>query len=142
VSGLVVDTSALLAYFDTSEPDHVAVADVLDTATDLLIVSPYVLAELDYLLAPRHGVDAELAVLDELTGGAWELTSISVDELREARSVIRTYRNQHIGVADSSNVIFAQRYRTRTMVTLDHRHFDVLRTTDGQWFTVLPGSPH
>jgi hypothetical protein len=29
----------------------------------------------DHLVATRHGVDAELAVLDELTGGgAWEPT--------------------------------------------------------------------
>ena len=71
---VIVDTSALLAFFDASEPDHDAVSAVLATA-DVLVVSPYVVAELDYLVSTRHGVDDELAVLDELAGGAWDLES-------------------------------------------------------------------
>ncbi|GEM_PF-2988229 len=65
---VIVDTSALLAFFDTSEADHASVSEVLDAA-DVLVVSPYVVAEVDYLVATRHGVDAELAVLDELAAG-------------------------------------------------------------------------
>ncbi|MGH3096347.1 MAG: PIN domain-containing protein [Streptosporangiales bacterium] len=138
MADLVVDTSALLAYFDASEPDHVAVEEHLGASTDLLIVSPYVLAELDYLVATRHGLDAELAVLDELTGGAWELAGFDVDDLKQARSIIATYGDQDVGVADASNVVLAGRYRTRTVVTLDRRHFKVLRPIAGGRFTVLP----
>ncbi len=134
----MVDTSALLAYFDASEPDHAMVSEVITATTDLLVVSPYVVAELDCLVATRHGVDAELAVLDELTGGAWELPSFSVDDLQRARSIIAKYRDQEIGVADASNVVLAERYRTRTVATLDRRHFDVLRTATGDRFIVLP----
>ena len=138
MSDLIIDTSALLAYFDASEPDHAAVEKELGASTDLLIVSPYVVAELDYLVATRHGVNAELAVLDELTGGAWELANFDVDDVKQARSIIAKYGGQDIGVADASNVILADRYRTRTIVTLDRRHFEVLRPlTDGQ-FTLLP----
>jgi hypothetical protein len=39
-------------------------------ASAVLVVSPYVVAELDYLVASRLGVSAELAVLRELAGGA------------------------------------------------------------------------
>jgi uncharacterized protein len=35
-------------------------------------------------------------------------------------------------------VILAQRYRTDRLLTLDHRHFRVLRTRTGQPFTLLP----
>ncbi|HET6549291.1 MAG TPA: PIN domain-containing protein [Solirubrobacter sp.] len=135
---VVADTSALLAYFDASEPDHAAVVETITAATDLLVVSPYVVAELDYLVATRHGIDAELAVLDELTGGAWELAGFGVDDLRHARSIVASYRDQEIGVADASNVVLAERYRTRTIATLDRRHFDVLRSATGDRFTVLP----
>jgi len=31
---VIVDTSALLAFFDTDEPDHAAVAIVLDATTE------------------------------------------------------------------------------------------------------------
>ena len=135
---MIVDTGALLAFFDTDEPDHRAVSAALDGATEPLVVSPYVVAELDYLVASRLGVSAELAVLQELAGGAWDLPAIDVEELIKARAVIERYADQNIGVADASNVILAERYRTRTIVTLDHRHFDVLRPLGGGRFRILP----
>ena len=135
---MIVDTSALLAFFDTDEPDHEAVSAVLGGATEPLVVSPYVVAELDYLVASRLGVSAELAVLRELTGGAWDLPAIDVEELVKACAVIERYADQNIGVADASNVILAERYRTRTIVTLDRRHFDVLRPLGGGRFRTLP----
>ena len=134
---VIVDTSALLAFFDAFEPDHDAVSAVLAGA-DALVVSPYVVAELDYLVATRHSVDDELAVLDELAGGAWELAAIDEEGLRRTRGVIASYRDQEIGVADASIVVLAERYRTRAIASLDHRHFDVLRPLDGAYFEVLP----
>jgi len=135
---LIVDTSALLAFFDTDEPDHQAVSAILDGATEPLVVSPYVVAELDYLVASRVGVSAELAVLRELTGGAWDLPAIDVEGLVQARAVIERYADQGIGAADASNVVLAERNRTRTIVTLDHRHFAVLRPLNGGRFRILP----
>ena len=135
---MIVDTSALLAYFDTDEPDRQAVAAVLEDTDEPLVVSPYVVAELDYLVASRLGVAAELAVLAELAGGAWDLPAIDAEGLRDARAIIERYLDQRIGVADASNVVLAARYRTQTIVTLDRRHFDVLRPLAGGHFTVLP----
>jgi len=137
---VIVDTSALLAYFDTAEPDHQAVAHTINTSDEPLIVSPYVVAELDYLVATRISVDAELAALDELTTGAWDLPAVGTAELRQAAAVIRKYRDQCIGVTDASNVILAAQHHTRTICTLDHRHFTVLRPLTGGRFTLVPAA--
>jgi predicted nucleic acid-binding protein len=104
----------------------------------LLVVSPYVVAELDYLVATRVGVDAELAVLRELSSGAWELAGFGAPELELAASIIKKYRDGRIGAADASNVVLADRYHTRTIVTLDRRHFEVLRPMRGGRFSVVP----
>ncbi len=135
---MIVDTSALLAYFDRREPDHAAVAEVLEGSTEPLVVSPYVVAETDYLVATRHGIDAELAALAELAGGAWELPAFEAPDLAAASRVIERYADQSIGVADASIVVLAARYRTKTIVTLDRRHFGVVRPLAGGRFTVLP----
>ncbi|HEX9177689.1 MAG: PIN domain-containing protein [Ilumatobacteraceae bacterium] len=135
---MIVDTSALLAYFDSDEPDHDAVANVIERSEESLVVSPYVVAELDYLVATRVGIDAELAVLRELSTGAWELAAFGVPELEQAASIVRKYRDQHIGVADASNVVLADRHHTRTILTLDRRHFTVLRPLRGGRFAVVP----
>jgi hypothetical protein len=101
-------------------------------------VSPYVVAELDYLVASRLGVTAELAVLRELAGGAWDLPGFGAEDLADALRLIERYADQPIGLADASNVVLAARYRTRTVVTLDRRHFEVVRPLGGGRFTVLP----
>jgi len=135
---VIVDTSALLAFFDIDEPDHAAVSGVLATASGPLVVSPYVVAEVDYLVASRLGVTAELAVLKELSSGAWELAGFGSEDLSEARQIVERYADQSIGVADASNVVLAGRYRTRTIATLDRRHFGVVRPIGGGRFTILP----
>src|SRR5919202_4451258 len=66
---IVADTSGLLALFNRRETRHQAVVDVVEDETDPLVVSPYVVAEIDYLVATHHGVPAELAVLEELSSG-------------------------------------------------------------------------
>ena len=135
---MIVDTSALLAFFDTDEPDHAAVTTIVETATEPLVVSPYVVAELDYLVASRLGVSAELAVLRELAGGAWDLAAFGTEDLAQAHAVVGRYADQSIGLADASNVILAARYQTRTVVTLDRRHFGVVRPIGGGSFEILP----
>lgn len=74
----------------------------------------------------------------QLTSEAWELADFRLPELKQALMVIARYRDQEIGVADASNVVLAEGYRTRTILTLDRRHFDVLRSSTGDPFTVLP----
>lgn len=135
---MIVDTSALLAFFDRDEPDHDAVASVLGGTTEPLIVSPFVVAELDHLVATRLGVDAEIATLHELSGGAWDLAALDTDDLTELAPIIEKYRDQEIDVADASNVLLAARNDTRTIATLDRRHFTVLRPLAGGRFTVVP----
>ena len=69
---IIADTSGLIAFFSESGPQHEAVAGWVETNDQVLVVSPYVVAEVDYLVATRKGVEAELAVLAELSGGAYE----------------------------------------------------------------------
>jgi predicted nucleic acid-binding protein len=118
---MIVDTSALLAYFDANEPAHQRVADVIDAATEPLVVSPYVVAELDYLLLTRHGTRAEQLVLDELAGGAWDLADFGPNRLRAAASIVRNYE-----------------MRTDRIVTLDRPHFSALRLPGGGPIRILP----
>jgi predicted nucleic acid-binding protein len=137
---LVCDTSGLIAFFDSSDEFCGAVTEVIETDPGPFIVSPYVVAELDYLLATRRGVDAELRALQELSGGAWELAAMAGEDVHAASVVIERYHDQRIGVADASLVILAERYSTDRLLTLDHRHFEVVRTASGRRFTLLPAT--
>lgn len=142
MTALIVDTSGLLAYFNTAEPDHKAVSNAIESTDRPLVVSPYVLAELDYLVATRHGVTAELAVLTELSGGAWDLAALDAHDLKQIARIVTQYRDQQIGVADASLVVLAERYSTTTICTLDRRHFSVIRPTNAPAFDLVPTPAH
>jgi predicted nucleic acid-binding protein len=135
---IVADTSGLLALFNRREPAHAAVRAAVAAEVEPLVVSPYVVAELDYLVGSRLGVEAELAVLAELAGGAYHLAAVPADRLDRARSVVERYRDQRIGIADASLVVLAEQFETRSILTLDRRHFDVLRPLDGGQFHIVP----
>ena len=134
---IIADTSGLLAMFNRAEPSHDAVVKEVERAAGI-VVSPYVVAELDYLLATRLGVDQELAALEELSGGAYDLPVFEATDLAAATQVVAQYRDLRIGLADASNVVLAARYETTSILTLDRRHFSALRSLDGRPFDVLP----
>lgn len=135
---MIVDSSALVAYFVAADRDHAAVDALIATNQEVLIVSPYVVAEVDYLVSNRAGPPDALAALRELAGGAWHLTDFGVEELRAAIDLMERYSDQDIGVTDASLVVLAKRYGTRTIATLDRRHFEVLRPIQGGHFTIVP----
>jgi predicted nucleic acid-binding protein len=137
-ASVIADTSGLLAYYNADEPAHEAVKNAVEASDDRLVVSPFVIAELDYLLATRVGVEAELDVLAELSAGAYDLPALAATDLAACHEVIGKYRDRAIGLTDASLVVLAERYATRTILTLDHRHFTVVRPLQGKRFTLLP----
>jgi len=135
---IIADTSGLLALFNEREPRHRDVLAAVEAEAAPLIVSPYVLAELDYLVGTRIGLPAELAVLRELAGPGYLLADADDALLIAAADVVERYGDQQVGVTDASLVMLARRHRTDRILTLDHRHFTVLRSTEGGPFTLLP----
>ncbi len=134
----MADTSALIAFYSESGTEHDDVSAWLAAHDEPIVVSPFVVAELDYLVATRKGVDAELAVLAELAGGAYELAAMTAADMTQASEVIARYRDLGIGITDASLVVLAARYETDTILTLDRRHFGVLRSLAGEALHIVP----
>lgn len=136
---IILDTSGLLAAYDRSQPEHDAVMRVLGSRSDEpLMLSPFVLAELDYLLMTRVGAAAERAALRDVRDGAYLLMPFEQVAMREAVAVIDKYQDFDIGLADASVVVAAGRNRTTQVLTLDQRHFRAMKPLWGEAFTVLP----
>ncbi len=124
---MLLDTSGLLAALDSAQRTHAEAARSLDAAPAPLVLSPFVLAELDYLLATRVGETARLGLLAEVARGAYELQTFSAEDAQEAKAIIERYADLAISLADASIVVLAGRYRTQDVLTLDERHFRVLQ---------------
>lgn len=135
---LVVDANALYAQADVDQRGHRAVVEVLRSAREALVTTELVVAEADYLILDRLGVEAELAFLEDLAEGTFLVECLSRDEVRTARDVVRQYRDLRLGLSDASLVVLAGRHRTKRILTLDERAFRTVAPLSGGRFTVLP----
>lgn len=134
---ILVDTSGVLAALDSAQRRHAGAAASLRSATPPLLLSPFVLAELDYLLATRVGEQARTSLLGEVERGAYQLQPFSAAEVGTARAMIESYADLGVSLADASIVVLAARHEAQDVLTLDERHFRVL-TANNRPFRLLP----
>lgn len=135
---LLVDAGGLYAQADRRDPAHEAVVEVLRGERGLLITSALAVAEADYLILTRLGVDVELAFLEDLAEGTFLVESLTREDLGVAHEFAERYRDLEPGLADVSHVVLARRYATRRIVTFDERAFRTITPLQGGSFTVLP----
>jgi uncharacterized protein len=135
---IVVDTSAVLQLVSTTAQRH---GDVVRVVADLdgpYLLSPFVLAELDYMLGSRHGQAEQLALLGEVAEGAYELAEFDPADVKSAAAVMRRYADLRIGLADASLVVLAEKHKTLDLLSFDARHFRAVRGPGGRPFRLLP----
>lgn len=135
---IVVDTGVLYSYFVAEDPAQQRVAALIETPGEVCVVSPFVIAELDYLVLSRFGQAAERAVLTELLEGPYELPEITPGDLATCRDLTERYHDKALGVTDASLLVLAHRYATTRIATFDRRHFTTLRGLDDRPVELLP----
>jgi hypothetical protein len=135
---IVVDTGGLYAALDANETLHGRAVAALVASRPPRVISPFVLAELDYLVGSRVGHQAQLALLDEVARGAYQLDPFSTEDVSHARRIMERYADLRIGLADASVVVLANRHRTLDLLCTDERHFRALRGGGGKPFRLLP----
>jgi uncharacterized protein len=135
---IICDTSGLIAAYGGDQIHEEAVLGVLRGKAEPLVLSPFVLAELDYMVASRVGVGAEVKVLEDVANGVYRLAEFSSRDVAQAAEVVTRYKDLNIGLADASAVVLAARYNTTRVLTLDHRHFRAMKPLHAASFTLLP----
>jgi predicted nucleic acid-binding protein len=136
---IVADTSGILASVDESAAEHKQCAGLVQSAAYPLLVSPMVVAEVDYLLTTRFGVATANQFLSDVVAGGFQLVPTDEGDIDEAITVNTQYFDQALGVTDCLNVVLASRYGTVDIFTLDERHFRFVRPlAHGEAFRLLP----
>jgi predicted nucleic acid-binding protein len=135
---IVLDTGGLYAALDANEALHGRAVAALVASTPPRLLSPFVLAELDYLIGTRVGHQAQQVLIDEVTRGVYQLEPFSAEDLGHAKRIMERYADLRIGLADASVVVLADRHRTVELMCVDERHFRALRGQRGKPFRLRP----
>jgi uncharacterized protein len=136
---IIADTSGLYTIFNRRQPEHQAARVAVEHDGGPLLLSPLVLAELDYFILTMLGAQAEQKVLTELRSTAYRLASFTDDDFKLASEVAGKYSDMQLGLTDASIVVQAARHKTTKILSLDHKHFTAVRPLTGDAsFILLP----
>jgi uncharacterized protein len=135
---IICDTGPLIAVYGRNQPVQSRVQRILTADPGPLVVSPFVLAQLDYMIVRDAGVGAELQVLADVGAGTYKLADFTEADIAHVASVVSRYRDMKVGLADASIVVLAARYQTTRVLTFNERHFRAMRPVYGDAFTILP----
>ena len=106
----MVDTGAVLELASSSGRRHKDVLAVVEALDGPFVLSPFVLAELDYMLIERHGQEQQLALLSEVADGAYELAEFGREDV-EAAAVVRRRIRAQLAVDDLAIALRKRRRR-------------------------------
>lgn len=124
---------------DEGQDDHQDFVNAISQVRGPVIISPFVVAELDYMILREYGREDQIAFLDQVQSGAYHLETFTEIDFTRAWRLVSEYRYlQSFGVADASNVVLAERYSTIDILTTDQRDFRQVTTAKGGHFRILP----
>ncbi len=132
----VVDAGPLYAAVDRDDQDHDACLVALSRPDLRLVIPAMVIAEATYLIGRRLGAQIESQFLDGLT--TFDVEAPTPDDWQRIGQLVAEYADFPLGGTDASVVALAERLDTRTVITLDRRHFNAVRPLHCKAFDLLP----
>jgi predicted nucleic acid-binding protein len=138
---IVVDTGPIVAAALTADTNHRRCVDLfasLRLNNEKLVIPPFVVTEVCYLLARAGGSKAEIAFVRSLAVGDFTIAVTTSSGLDRMADLIGQYADLPLGLADASVITVAEQLEVREVATLDRRHFSVVRPKHVDAFTLLP----
>jgi uncharacterized protein len=135
---LVLDTGPLYAALDRRDADHQSCRRLIEQANEALIVPGPVLVEVDYWVHKWLIAGVFIALLDDITAGAYQIEDLLPQDYRRVREICDRYSDADIGFVDASVLAVVERLREPKLATLDLRHFGLLRPRHVDGLRLLP----
>ncbi|NEQ95962.1 MAG: PIN domain-containing protein [Cyanothece sp. SIO2G6] len=133
---IIADTSGVIALLDQADRHHHDVAQLIRIAE--LIIPVAILPEVDYLATKYLGERVARAFLDDTTAGAFTYLAMEASDLSQATKIMGLYSDIPIGFVDASIAASGDRHHIQNVLTLDRKHFSVIRSQQFGYFTLLP----
>jgi len=135
---LILDTGPLFASLDRSDADHAACRQLIETATEPVVIPSPVLVEVDYWISQHLAVGALVALLEDIDAGAYRVQDLVTADYRRARDLCDRYADADIGFVDAAVMAIVERLDEPKLATLDRRHFAIIRPAHRESIELVP----
>ena len=136
ISIAIVDTGPLVASANRADPDHGACLDALQSRDYALVLPALCIAEATYLIGKKQGPRIESLFLRSLE--SFDIQAPIAAEWKRIAELVEEYKDFPLGGTDASVAALAERFETDLLITLDRKHFSVVRTRRDRPFRLLP----
>lgn len=103
-----------------------------------VLVPVMVLPEVAYLLGRRIGPEAELAFTRAIIDGEFVLEGLAPEDVERAAELMGIYVDTPLGLVDACVVAAAERLDIVNVLTVDRRHFSLVRPRHVPSLKLLP----
>lgn len=134
----IVDTNFLVSLINPREQSHQVCLVVARDTSERLVLPQVVLPEATYLVDKYVGHTAMRTMVRQLLQSTWTLEPLIAGDMQRIAAVLDQYHDQDIDFADAAIVAIAERLNIRRILTLDRRHFMMIRPRHCTAFEVLP----
>jgi uncharacterized protein len=135
---ILVDTGPLVAAANRRDAHHAVSVAALAAARPPRLAPGLVIAEVSYLLARDAGAEVEAAFLRSFATGFLTVVDLMVPDLDRSAELVEQYADLPLGATDACLVALAERLGVMELVTLDRRHFGVVRPRHVARLKILP----
>ena len=133
---VLADTSGILTLLDVANVEYNAFYKVVEAHE--IIVPQAILAEVDYLGTKYVGAHIVRGFLEDLLAGDYTYMVSDETDLRRAVEIMNQYPDVPLGIVDSSVMALAERHQIRQILTLDRKHFSLVKPRGLEFFELLP----
>jgi uncharacterized protein len=135
---VLVDSGFLFALLNPDEQHNRSVTDAFSNTPGPWLLPTPAITEVAYLLAKFLGASALATFLENLTASGIDLAEPAAEDYARAAELIRQYGDAPLDLVDALIVAVAERLNITTVLTLDRRHFHLVRPRHCAAFRILP----
>lgn len=133
---ITLDTSGLIAAFDTRDRDHASCVRALEQDVGPFIIPIAILGEIAWMLESMFPPGQQQLFLADVQDGAYSL-DWDAHDVGRIQQLTRRYRDLALGISDAAVIACAERNGGRVL-TVDRRHFPVVSRGE-RTLVLLPG---